>query len=218
MKQMKNEEWTIYEWSFAYIIVWFVTAWMFYSMNWSICMCIYVLKGLDPWLLGSPEWNLDMCICWSLFRNDKWLCQTAFAVKFPLNVFLKKIVTSRDTYTHTEKVNVTLGSWWVLVGLLFVGFLCSCNSYTFHMLTPSHHFRVFKRVSIYMLLFISTDINEWTSFCLPFAIHLSPKQNTTLVCLFFSPLLLFNDGMRKWTPFLCNLTYMLALCAYIMLN
>lgn len=31
------------------------------------------------------------------------------------------------------------------------------------------------KVSIYMLLFISTDINEWTSFHSPFTIHLSPS-------------------------------------------
>lgn len=119
------------------------------------------------------------------------VCYTAFGA-FLLNVSLKWQHQETNTWRecHTGIASST--------GLLLGGFLFMSLFLVFSLTLTLSLFRIpftiylldcclFRngvyRVSIYMLLFISTDINEWTSFRSPFAIHLSPTE--PFVCVTF---------------------------------
>lgn len=139
---------------------------------------------------------------------------------------LKNGNIKRHTECHTLK---WFGSF---IGLHIRWLFVHVTLFSFHAVTTATDVLVWRgvsRVSIYMLLFISTDINEWDPFhwftvCYP-AIHppsiYRQHNSLTHMCVCSYCTYRWNcefGGTSRTAQHLCNLTYMLALCTYIMLN
>lgn len=115
--------------------------------------------------------NVDMCVHWSWFRNDKWLCVTAFGA-FPLNVF--KMATSRHSHTLTwRECHIGIASSF---GLLLGGFSC--------MSLFSHPLSLVRSLLILFTLFSRwLSLLKWSleSFNLHAIIHFDRYQRMNLI-------------------------------------
>lgn len=137
MKQMKNEQtkWNPHTHTLTHSFQFYITYVTVLHCDSArlLCyiLCIYgwyecKFRGfralaLGPWI--NVVVVLWMCIhgiymCGTLFWNDKWLCHTAFASAFPLNVL--KMATSRDTQNVTHWNGLAPSLVCIYVGFLFM--------------------------------------------------------------------------------------------------